>query len=359
MGGDFIAANPKDNYTRVSAAVSYLSAVRTLMVRAFSVLLFSISCGQIWAANFWISKSNDLCIGQSCAHLNPPTSAVESKNHLPTDSQGTFYIWARPDDQKTLGVWGLNVKSSNPSVVSLSLAQDAVDIYNPSLGTLTGVPANRWETVAEPVGTTFDDFDNEVPMIEYYGIRAATLRYHGFNSNPRGLGVGTSNFDGTLDDTFYNASTNAWLLASVNYNVHGQNGDSASIYLQIAKSGMSQNGEDSSAMSVVFGQTSDPGLNANTQRGINSATADYVINISSGIPGDFNTSGKVDGRDFLLWQRNSSLGSLSNWQTNYGTSQLTAAMTVPEPGTAIQLSALLILSNWQWRRRNPLGARQI
>jgi hypothetical protein len=40
----------------------------------------------------------------------------------------------------------------------------------------------------------------------------------------------------------------------------------------------------------------------------------------------------VDGRDFLVWQRNPSVGNLADWQTNYGTSGPLAAVTsVPEP----------------------------
>lgn len=342
----------------IASLVPFISLERTLMVRAFLLLFVSLSCGPVWAANFWISKSNDLCIGQSCSHLNPPTSQVESKSHLPTDTQGTFYIWARPDGIQNLGVWGLNVRSSNPSVVSLSLAQDAVDVYNPSLGTLSGVQATRWESYFEPSGTTYDDFDNEVPTIEYYGIRGTALRYHGFLSDPRGLGIGPGNSDGSLDDTFYNPATNSWLLASVKYNIHGTDGQSASIYLQIAENGISQDGQDSSFTDVVFGSTMDDELNAHANRSTDSETADYVVNISSGIPGDFNTSGKVDGRDLLLWQRNPALGSLNDWQTNYGTSQLTAAVSVPEPSMAIQLSAFLIVTNWQWRRRYSRGARQ-
>jgi hypothetical protein len=34
--------------------------------------------------------------------------------------------------------------------------------------------------------------------------------------------------------------------------------------------------------------------------------------------GDFDGDGDVDGRDFLLWQRNQSLGSLTDWQEQYG-----------------------------------------
>jgi hypothetical protein len=38
--------------------------------------------------------------------------------------------------------------------------------------------------------------------------------------------------------------------------------------------------------------------------------------------GDFDQDGDVDGRDFLLWQRNPSVGSLADWQNNYGVEEL-------------------------------------
>ncbi len=57
---------------------------------------------------------------------------------------------------------------------------------------------------------------------------------------------------------------------------------------------------------------------------------------SDGLPGDFDSSGIVDGTDFLLWQRNQSVGSLSEWQTNFGTgTPLLAAAAVPEPSSAL------------------------
>ena len=37
-------------------------------------------------------------------------------------------------------------------------------------------------------------------------------------------------------------------------------------------------------------------------------------------PGDFDGDNDVDGADFLLWQRDTAVGSLTDWQTNYGTS---------------------------------------
>jgi hypothetical protein len=53
-------------------------------------------------------------------------------------------------------------------------------------------------------------------------------------------------------------------------------------------------------------------------------------------PGDFNSDGRVDGLDLLVWQRNPSVGSLSDWQNNYGTGAL-GAVSVPEPGRLVLL----------------------
>jgi hypothetical protein len=47
--------------------------------------------------------------------------------------------------------------------------------------------------------------------------------------------------------------------------------------------------------------------------------------------GDFDGDNDVDGRDFLVWQRNPSVGDLADWQANYGTGSLNAATAVPEP----------------------------
>lgn len=62
-------------------------------------------------------------------------------------------------------------------------------------------------------------------------------------------------------------------------------------------------------------------------------------------PGDFDFDGDVDGRDFLLWQRDSSVGSLGDWQEFYDAIALNA-IRVPEPalGTLITATMLSITS---------------
>jgi hypothetical protein len=56
---------------------------------------------------------------------------------------------------------------------------------------------------------------------------------------------------------------------------------------------------------------------------------------STALPGDFNGDGNVDGRDFLLWQRDTNIGNLTDWQSNYGTGGLAAIAVVPEPGSLL------------------------
>jgi hypothetical protein len=74
--------------------------------------------------------------------------------------------------------------------------------------------------------------------------------------------------------------------------------------------------------------------------------------------GDFDLDGDVDGRDFLVWQRNPSIGNLSDWQANYGANGLIAmfdlpaaeaASRVPEPA-ALQLILMAGVAFYTRRR---------
>ena len=67
------------------------------------------------AANFWLSTSDDVGAGSL-----PPTDSSE----IPVvdqgmNSSGSFFIWARPDQGKSLPLlnWSLNVVSSNPNAL--------------------------------------------------------------------------------------------------------------------------------------------------------------------------------------------------------------------------------------------------
>jgi len=77
-----------------------------------------------------------------------------------------------------------------------------------------------------------------------------------------------------------------------------------------------------------------------------------------GLPGDFNGDNNVNGADFLLWQRDGSVGSLSDWENNYGASaSLDAANAVPEPTFAVLFGLAAIGSLAGRHRRRPLGVK--
>lgn len=73
---------------------------------------------------------------------------------------------------------------------------------------------------------------------------------------------------------------------------------------------------------------------------------------NTNLAGDFDLDGDVDGHDFLLWQRNPSIGNLADWQTHYGTplvassragsSPTPAATPVPEPAAGLLLALALL-----------------
>jgi hypothetical protein len=76
------------------------------------------------------------------------------------------------------------------------------------------------------------------------------------------------------------------------------------------------------------------------------ATGAYTIewknlNLITAGPGDFDADQDVDGADFLLWQRNHSVGSLADFKANFGATPQAGAQVqgVPEPGAALLLVA--------------------
>lgn len=75
-----------------------------------------------------------------------------------------------------------------------------------------------------------------------------------------------------------------------------------------------------------------------------------------GLPGDFNGDDRVDGNDFLVWQRGFGseydAGDLADWKSNFGQSGGVSA--IPEPST-LCLAGAAIASAAVVRRRQRLG----
>ena len=97
------------------------------------------------------------------------------------------------------------------------------------------------------------------------------------------------------------------------------------------------------------------GSRVNTANGNGSFVIDYdylndqvlLSDFVAGIAGDFDSDGDVDGRDFLVWQRNPSVGTLVDWQNNFGTTGSTLNTTssiVPEPSSVVLLICTLMIT---------------
>ncbi|QEG36349.1 autotransporter outer membrane beta-barrel domain-containing protein [Bythopirellula goksoeyrii] len=86
-----------------------------------------------------------------------------------------------------------------------------------------------------------------------------------------------------------------------------------------------------------------PSLPGNLQWFVNHTNTSVALVTT--FAGDFDFDGDVDGRDFIVWQRNPSVGNLTDWQTNYGEFvALSASSTVvPEPTTWVLLLTALVV----------------
>lgn len=69
-----------------------------------------------------------------------------------------------------------------------------------------------------------------------------------------------------------------------------------------------------------------------------------VLHAVSTLPGDFDEDGDVDGRDFLVWQRNPNVGNLADWQANHGERSPSASAAVPEPSSLACMCLALLLA---------------
>jgi hypothetical protein len=111
--------------------------------------------------------------------------------------------------------------------------------------------------------------------------------------------------------------------------------------------------DESTFFFQIFFNSGGFGVDANNIIRIDNVALEFTPATSN--PGDFDTDGDVDGRDFLAWQRGESPAPLSatdltDWQNNYGTGGgLASFAAVPEPGSLLlALSAAMLVG---YRRR--------
>jgi hypothetical protein len=77
---------------------------------------------------------------------------------------------------------------------------------------------------------------------------------------------------------------------------------------------------------------------------------DYVSIVTPGTPGDFNTDGKVNAADYVLWRKNPTAflpADYNTWRANFGIGGGSGASVgtsqVPEPGFCVIAAVLAVV----------------
>ncbi|OHB78185.1 MAG: hypothetical protein A2W31_03285 [Planctomycetes bacterium RBG_16_64_10] len=192
-------------------------------------------------------------------------------------------IWAILETGQKLEAQSLNLVAMTPGVIELK----GVDVKNPFLESVPPLDVYRWEYVHEPAATA-----NAID-----GMAAFQVGNFVDPELPSKFAVGAGIGPGTQSvDAWYDATAGAWLLATVTYDVVGFG--ATELFLQVGANGFLASDAFSADINVVFGGGDDPALNAESQRGTNSATADAVVyNVQ--FPGDLNGDSNVNGLDVL------------------------------------------------------------
>ncbi len=267
-----------------------------------------------------------------------------------TQGSSSLYIWARPEMGLTLKNWSLDLLSTNSSVLNFTSST----VFGAGV---TGV--NRWQNLGQPTGNS-----TSIQSIAGFTITSGS-----------GLGIGPAT---KTSDAYYNPTTDAWLLARVDYTLQPFSSlTSTDLYLRIGSFGMTNSSGTTSDVDVVFGHSSETSLNAKTQRQMISSVRDAVLHYYPRPDADFDGDMDADGRDFLIWQRNftnvgpknnsqgnANVGStagldmlvnhidLAAWQFQYGMTVNPTLQAVPEPGSWL-LAAGFAAAVLTIRRRMP------
>ena len=258
------------------------------------------------------------------------TAFTSAANYLPASAltQGTAAAGNYVVYQDVIGsdlLVGVTRGPINVGMHGVQIVQEAdPQVLKLEVNTTTGITRIRNNTAA-PIN------------LDYFEISSASAALDKAGWTP--LGTGTTN--GSNWEVLGNLSDS--LLAQFFLDGQGTLAAGASLSLGGAYDGAAQD--------LKF-RYNDP--NSFTRYGL----VTYVT--GGGQDGDFNGDGKVDGRDFLVWQRGGSpnplsSGDLALWKSNYGVGALTGAVTaVPEPSSLAILGAAIGLATVTFRSRKRI-----
>jgi hypothetical protein len=262
-----------------------------------------------------------------------------------------FVSFRGPTQLNTRGFIGTTevaqIQAFGVTTTQLFIARTATDTVE--LGYYAGGVRTIMRT--ENVGANTSIFNN----IGFYSdLRADAVGYNGLDNLQ--ITTGTANNTVTVNGDLNLAASGTLELDisafdSTAVNITGTATLAGTLSINLLNGFMPAEGATydflNAASIVTTGLTFDlPTLTGNLAWDTSDFSATGVLSVvAAGIAGDFDNDGDVDGRDFLVWQRNPSVGNLSDWQLNYGTTgPLTASSTaVPEPGTLCFAAMCLLM----------------
>jgi hypothetical protein len=201
---------------------------------------------------------------------------------------GEFSIWVRPEEGQALDVGvSMSLESSNPGVIDFT----DFEVHNPTAVVsqpppIESITAVRWERathgnmlITPSLGKPWVNHDlsgaedNRIAKIQGFSVRSLFNSSSGQYLYATGIGG-----DAAKEiDPLYDAAADAWLFATVQYQVIGPG--STNLFLQVGENGIVGKDLESNMVNVTFGDGGDPALNARDQRQIRSATPDGSITV--------------------------------------------------------------------------------
>lgn len=241
----------------------------TAVAIAVALTSWDTSFGQM---NFWLSTTGDVTQGSAAGEVPDVRS--------PRGSSGMIHVWAKPDTNKNLESFALNLVSTSETAIEFTSAEVIND------GRFGFVfDTNNGLDIADQSICIFP-----APQHGIWGLSGISIT----PESATGLNAAAPG-----EDAFYDSVNQSWLLASIGYSALA-NG-ATDLFLEVGQIGMNYEGESAESLSVGFGALSDPKLgNGFEDRCTRSLTADATVSVIDPIVGDFNSNGELDAGDIDL-----------------------------------------------------------
>jgi PEP-CTERM motif-containing protein len=177
-----------------------------------------------------------------------------------------IHLWGTIEPEQTMKNLSFNIRSTTDAVLDFT----NVTMYNPIVASGPSGDVLRYQFLSDSAS---------VPPVAPAAVDPDSIsNFQGFTVTAQTTGMGQSAID--LGDPFYDPTANAFLIATVDYNVVGPQGSMTELFLQIGGNGANLDGLGSIDTLIVFGNPNDPALNSETQHNTDSATFDARLTVT-------------------------------------------------------------------------------